>query len=68
MTDRYYSLTVVLDKEIRQDDCQSLIDAILMMKRVIKVIPHIADASHYCAMETARYDMRKKLWEALEPK
>ena len=37
MSDRYHSLTVVLDQDIRDDDARSLIKAISYMRNVIKV-------------------------------
>lgn len=37
MTDRIHSLTVTLERDMREDDAQALIDAIRMIKEGIKV-------------------------------
>lgn len=68
MTDRYVALTVILDKEIRSDDCEPIIDAIKMIKHVLKVQPIVADAGTYWGKETARMELQKKLWDVLNEK
>jgi len=67
MTDRYFALTVTLDRDIREDDCQPIIDAIKMVKCVQSVVPHVADFDQYAAVERASADLRKKLFEVLHP-
>lgn len=48
MTDRFCALTVVLSKNIRDDDCQPLIDAISMIKGVQEVVPQVScDTEEY---------------------
>lgn len=47
MTDRYHSLTVVLDKDTRDDDAAPLIAAILQLRGVVGVEGNVADPSSY---------------------
>jgi hypothetical protein len=68
MTDRYTYLTVALDREIRDDDAQPLIDAIKMLKGVMAVEPHIADINMWVAEERARQHLREQLLAILYPK
>jgi hypothetical protein len=37
MTDRYHALTVVLDREIRTDDAEDIINAIKQLRHVVDV-------------------------------
>lgn len=61
MTDRIHSLTVVLAKDMREDDVQGLIDAIRYFKNVAKVKTHVSDPVSLMAEERARMDLRMKL-------
>ena len=42
MTDRFHSLTVVLEREIRDDDAEPIIAAIKMIKGVAEVTGEVA--------------------------
>jgi len=68
MTDRYHALTVILEKDIRSDDAESLISAIKMIKGVLNVKPRISDATTWMAEERARMELGKKLLDILYPK
>jgi hypothetical protein len=69
MTDRIATLTVVLDREYREDDVQLIVDAIQMTKGVFKVeLGPVADMNHYMAKEQVVYAIRRKLLEVLDPK
>ena len=43
MTDRQSGFIVVLEKDMREDDAKSIIDAISMIKGVLEVTPLTAD-------------------------
>lgn len=66
MTDRINSLTIVLDRDMREDDCESLIAAIYHFKGVIKVSANISDMTTFMAQERAKQSLRKKLDELIE--
>jgi len=68
MTDRFYALTVLLEKDIRSDDAEPLIEAIKMIKCVQDVKPHISDAETWMAEERARRELGEKIWNVLYPK
>lgn len=61
MTDRYNTLTVVLEKDIREDDAEHLLIAIHSLKGVLSVRGNVADATAYMAEERAKYKFREKL-------
>lgn len=66
MTDRYNSLIVVLGEDIRDDDARLIIDAIMMIKHVIKVEGNITDFNSLVAESRVKTDLRNKLLEALK--
>jgi hypothetical protein len=69
MTDRYHALTVVLDREIRNDDAKRIIEAIEMVRGVLSVEPHVADhisrAAERKAVEALRDKLRDVLWPGI---
>lgn len=67
MTDRYYALTVILEKDIRDDDAQPILNAIKMIRGVQDIKKHISDPMTWMAEERARADLRKKLFDILFP-
>lgn len=66
MTDRYYALTVVLEKDIRSDDAERLIDAIHMLRGVLSVVPNVADSTTWMAEERAKIELKNKIFEVLK--
>jgi hypothetical protein len=61
MTDRIHSITVVLDHDIRDDDCDSLIAAIKHFRCVASVTPNVADPASLMAEKRAQSDLRRVL-------
>ncbi len=55
MTDRIHSITLVLDKDMRDDDAESLIEACRQLRRVISVTPNISDPNVHVAEQRCRY-------------
>lgn len=68
MTDRYHSLTVVLEKDMRDDDAESLINAIKMMRHVISVKGNVTDFTSLMAEERAMRHLGDKLLAVVYPK
>jgi hypothetical protein len=68
MTDRYYALTVILEKDMRDDDTEKIIEAIKMIKGVLDVKPLISDPTTWMAQERAKRELGEKLWNVLYPK
>lgn len=67
MTDRLNALTVVLDRDIRDDDAQPLIDAILQLRGVLSVEGNVSNTGSHIAQSRAEQAIRERLWEALKP-
>lgn len=67
MTDRIHSITIVLDKDMREDDCANVISAIGMIRGVLSAKMHVADLNTHMAYERARADLGEKIWRALYP-
>lgn len=68
MTDRIHSIGVILEKDIRDDDAECILNAIKMIKGVLSVEPNIVDFQSAMAESRARKDIADKLWEILYPK
>lgn len=66
MTDRFKGFVVILVEPIREDDAEQTIKAIEQIKGVLSVRPIIRTPELLIAEETARYELRKKLWGALQ--
>ena len=65
MTDRINALTVVLTDDWREDDVEPLIEAIKLLKGVLRVSPNIADLDNYVAEERAKHELIVKIRELL---
>ena len=68
MTDRISALTVVLKKDMREDDVEGLVNAILHMKFVGSVTTNVADIKEHIAEMRVRQELGDKLWSVLYPK
>lgn len=65
MTDRINALTVVLTDDWREDDVQSIIEAIKLLRGVLRVSPNVADLDNYVAEERAKHELVVKIRELL---
>jgi len=65
MTDRVHSLTVVLEKDIRVDDVEPLIQAIAQMRGVLTVSGIVSNADSWMAERRARSMLTRKLFDVL---
>lgn len=66
MTDRYNALTVVLDRDIREDDSELLINAIRMLRGVLSVNPNVSDLQDHVAIMRVKQELTQKLYDALK--
>lgn len=67
MTDRIHALTVVLEKDVRDDDCEPLINAIRQMRGVADVTTHVSDPSSYMAEIRAKHELGQKVLAVIYP-
>jgi len=65
MTARYNALTVVLEKDIRDDDAEPLMNAIRMLRGVADVSGNVASIESYTAEVRARSELVKKLFDVV---
>ena len=65
MTDRINALIVVLDKDVRSDDVQPLVDAIRQLRGVASVGLNVSDSNAYIAKSVARTKLLDQLWSLL---
>lgn len=61
MTDRYNAFVVILEKDIRDDDAEQIINAIKMVKGVLDVTPHIADPRDAIATTRAKQEIMERI-------
>lgn len=66
MTDRVRHLTVVLDRDMRDDDVKVVVEAIRMIKFVAAVRPNIVLSGDSLARLVARNELRGKAYELIE--
>lgn len=63
MTDRLNYLIVALAADMRDDDAEGIIQAILMLRGVLRVEPHVADPEGWTAEARAKQALMNKLLE-----
>jgi hypothetical protein len=63
MTDRYKGFLVTLDKEIRSDDAEHIINALKMVRGVQSVKPYVKGMQDYMEYEKAKSDIGQKILE-----
>jgi len=67
MTDRFHSLVVVLEQDIREDDAQNLIKAIKLLRGVADVSGAVADLASHTAEVRARTALGQQILDVLFP-
>ena len=65
MSDRINALTVVLEKDMKDEDVRQVVQAIKMIKNVLKVKTNIVDINSYCAEQRVRAELHKSLFAVL---
>lgn len=66
MTDRIKGFVVTLEQDMRDDDVQSVVDAIGMIRGVASCSPSVADIDDHMNRTRIRLEMRAKVLKALE--
>ena len=65
MTDRIKALYVVLDHDIREDDLQPTINAILQIKNVLDVTTKVSSLEDHVAQVRVKHELITKLFDVL---
>ena len=65
MTDRVRHLTVILDRDFRDDDVVQIVDAIRMIRHVDDVKSHVVTSKDSINQEIARSDLRREILEQI---
>ncbi len=68
MTDRIHSITLALEKDMRVDDAEALIEACKMLKGVLHAKGNISDHGQYVTEARVRSDIGEKLFDIIYPK
>ena len=66
MSDRHAGYVVTLDRSLRDDDSDRIIDAIGLIQGVVAVEPVVDNYSIQIAQTRSRTDLRNRLFKALE--
>lgn len=66
MSDRINAFTIVLDKDIKNEDVQDLLTALKMLKGVISVTPNVADISDHIAQMRERARINHELIKIID--
>ena len=62
MTDRIKGLTVAFEKDIKEDDVQSIINAICLIKGVCSVSKSVSDTDDWINRERIRNELIKSVY------
>ncbi len=68
MSNSIKALTVVLEKDYKDEGAEAIINAIKMTKGVLTVDPHVADIDSYVAEERVKIELGEKILKVLYPK
>jgi hypothetical protein len=66
MTNRIKGFTVVLEKDIREDDFERITTAVESIRGVAHIVPSVVEAEDIMNRERVKLELREKLWKALE--
>jgi hypothetical protein len=67
MSDRYNYLTVFLEKDLKDEEAQPLMEAIKRFRGVLDVKPSVSDVNDVLAETRVRNELTQKLWHILHP-
>jgi hypothetical protein len=61
LSNRYNYLIVVLEKDLKDEDAQPLLEAIKCLRGVLSVTPNVNDPDDWMAQERVRAELSEKL-------
>lgn len=66
MTDSLNGVTVVFERDIREDDAEAILTAIRMIKGVASVEPHVSTVGDHFARTQAAHEFKMKLYAFID--
>lgn len=63
MSDRIKGFTVALSEDLKEEDCQGIINAIMMIKGVVAVNTNVLNVDDYLARQRVKYELRDALYD-----
>jgi hypothetical protein len=66
MTDRIKGLTVTLDRDYRDDDVETIVNAIMMVKGVVNVAKSITTLDDHINRTRIRAELTDRIFDALK--
>lgn len=66
MTDRIKGFWVALERDIRDDDVQPIIDAVRQLRGVLAVEANVASPADWINRQRVRRELEERLWAALK--
>jgi hypothetical protein len=66
MTDRYSAFWVILDRDIRDDDAEAIINAIKQLRGIVAVTPHLSNPDAGIATLRLKNGLIQKLIKVVE--
>lgn len=66
MTDRVKAITVILERDNREDDVQALCDAIMLFQGVASVEKQLVTMEDAIARIRVKREMEERIWKALD--
>ena len=66
MTDRVKGFTVTLEKDIRIDDVETLMNSIKMLRGIASVTPSITTSGDHMNREMVAMEYRKKMYNFIQ--
>jgi len=66
MSDRYHSLTVALERDIRDDEAEYLMDAIKLLRGVMDVTGNVTDPPSYTAHVRITHKVTQQLQDLIK--
>ena len=65
MTERHAGYLITLEDDIREDDAEHVINALRMIKGVMRVEPIVANIELHIAQERAKHELQQRMREVL---
>ena len=67
MSDRYSTLDVVLEQDMRAENVEPIVNAIQALRGVLSVSKGVATLAEHVAEQRVRRELSDKLWQVLFP-